>query len=204
MCFSEFDLPISFPSDESHKMLLDKFFNKKNLLKISSDMFHVAMSFAILHELAHAYLKHKETDVRIEKEFEADSYAFRILLNFYSDITKGNIDSNFKECFSDSMLMAPLVLLEFYYIVFYTGSFLSSSNKFAPKEMFDEIVKRKENLLEVFYSWEGKVDENKAYELYNSYLNGEELFLQTFVSSDKAGFFDELRKKNKEKRKNND
>ena len=70
--------------------------------------------------------------------------------------------------------------------------------------MFDEIVKRKENLLEVFYSWEGKVDENKAYELYNSYLNGEELFLQTFVSSDKAGFFDELRKKNKEKRKNND
>ncbi len=204
MCFSEFGLPLSFPNDESHRMFLDKFLEKRNILNISSDMFNVAMSFALLHELSHAYLKHSEEDDKMEKELEADKYAYRILLNFYSDIKEGRIDSEFKECFSDYMLMAPLILLEFYYVVFYTGSFLSSSPEFASKEMFDEIVKRKESLLEVFYAWDGEADEQKAYGLYNSYLNGEELFLRTFVASDKAGCFDELRKKNKKRRKSNE
>lgn len=106
----------------------------------------------------------------------------------------GKIESNFKDCFSDYFLLAPLVLLEFYYVVNYVGSFLCET--IVLKEDFDLIVKRKEALLEVFYEADIECDENQSYGLYNSYVNGEESFLRSFVASHKQGMLEDLTVKN--------
>lgn len=196
MCFNEFKQPVVLPNEESAGTLLSKMTDKPNLLDISSDVFYSALAFALLHEISHAYLKHNEFTVGIEKEIEADAKAYRIYLNFCRDIQNNRVSSNFKECLKAHTYMAPMYLLDFYYVVYYTGSFLCPYHSAVGKVTFDDIVARKDALFNVFYSWECDIDPNEAYDMYNIYLDGSESFLRSFVASDKAGMLDVLKERN--------
>ena len=134
--------------------------------------------------------------IGIEKEMEADAKAYLIYLNFCRDIQNEKISSDFKECLKAYTYMAPMYLLDFYYVVYYTGSFLCPYHPVAGKEMFDDIVARKDALFNVFYSWESDTDPDEAYDMYNIYLDGAESFLRSFVASDKAGMLDKIKERN--------
>lgn len=196
MCFNEFKQPVVLPNEESVELLFSKIADKPNLLDISSDIFYSALAFALLHEISHAYLKHNEKTIGIEKEMDADAKAYLIYLNFCLDIQNDRISSNFKESLKSYAYMAPMYLLDFYYVVYYTGSFLCPYHSAAGKETFDDIVARKDALFNVFYSWECDIDPNEAYDMYNIYLDGVESFIRSFVASDKAGMLDILKERN--------
>ena len=196
MCFNDFKQPTIFPSEESILLLMDRLKDNKHLLDLASDIFYTSIAFALLHEMSHAYLNHKEVDVGIKKELEADAVAYKLFLNFCDDVYQDKIKSNFKECMQPYTYMAPMYLLEFYYIVYYTGSFLCPYHVPASNKMLQDIVDRKEALQNVFCSWDGGTDEAEAYALYNAYLDGEESFLRSFVASDKAGLLDKLKERN--------
>lgn len=196
MCFNEFRQPVTLPNEESAGMLVSKMEDKPNLLVIASDIFYSALAFALLHEISHAYLKHNEKTIGIEKELEADAKAYLIYLNFCDDIQNNRISSCFKECLKPYTYMAPMYLLDFYYVVYYTGSFLCPYHPAASKETFDDIVARKNALFEVFYSWECDVDPNESYDMYNIYLDSVESFIRSFVASDKAGKLDVIKERN--------
>lgn len=200
MCFNEFKQPVVLPNEESAGLLLSKMEDKSNLLAISSNIFYSALAFALLHEISHAYLNHDEKTVGIEKEMEADEKAYLIYLNFCYDVQNDKISSNFKDCLKSYTYMAPMYLLDFYYVVYYTGSFLCPYHPAAGKEMFDDIVARKEALFDVFYSWESDTDPDEAYDMYNIYLDGAESFLRSFVASDKAGMLDIIKERNCDRR----
>lgn len=200
MCFNEFKQPVVLPNEESAGLLLSKMEDKPNLLAISSNIFYSALAFALLHEISHAYLNHDEKTVGIEKEMEADEKAYLIYLNFCYDVQNDKISSNFKDCLKSYTYMAPMYLLDFYYVVYYTGSFLCPYHPAAGKEMFDDIVARKEALFDVFYSWESDTDPDEAYDMYNIYLDGAESFLRSFVASDKAGMLDIIKERNCDRR----
>lgn len=197
MCFNKFNQPVNFPNEESNTILLDKLADIKNILDVASDLFYCGLSFALLHEISHAYLKHSEKSIEIEKE--ADEKAYLIFLDFCFDIQHNTIDSKFKECFVNYTYLAPMYLLEFYYIVYYTGSFLCPYFPAVKKEKFDDIVERKEALFEVFYAWERDVDPTEAYDIYNAYLDGTESFVRSFIASDKAGMLNEIKERNKKR-----
>ena len=196
MCFNEFNQPVILPNEESVDMLFSKMADKPNLLDRTSDIFYSALAFALLHEISHAYLKHNEKNFGIEKELEADEKAYFIYLNFCQDIQNNKIASNFKECLNQYTYMAPMYLLDFYYVVYYTGSFLCPYHFSADKKTFDDIVERKNALFEVFYSWECDIDPHDSYDMYNIYLDGAESFLRSFVASDKAGMLDVIKERN--------
>ena len=196
MCFNDFRQPTIFPSEESVLLLMERFKDNQHLLDLASDIFYTSVAFALLHEMSHAYLNHDEAEVGIKKELEADAVAYKLFLNFCDDVYQDKIKSNFKECMQPYTYMAPMYLLEFYYIVYYTGSFLCPYHVPAGGEMFQDIVDRKEALQDVFCSWDGGTDETEAYALYNAYLDGEESFLHSFVASDKAGLLDKLKERN--------
>lgn len=196
MCFHDFEQPIELPDAESIDMLFEKIQTKLNLFNIASDLFYTSIMFAFLHEMSHAYLNHDTDTHSLKKEIEADKYAYQMFLNFCYDIQNDISESNFKECIQVYTYLAPLYLLEFYYTVYYTGNFLCLNVNTVENNTFDEIVKRKEELFEVFYAWDGEIDEDLAYGVYNAYRDAEDSFIRSFVASDKAGYFDEIKKKN--------
>lgn len=196
MCFYDFEQPADFPDAESIDMLFAKIQNRFNLFNVASDLFYTSVAFAFLHEISHAYLKHDTAVYSLEKEIEADRYAYRIFLDFCGDVRQSIIKSKFSECIETYTYLAPMYLLEFYYTVYYTGNFLCVNVGSVENSTFDDIVKRKEELFEVFYDWDGEVDENLAYGVYNAYRDAEDSFIRSFIASDKAGYFDKIKKKN--------
>jgi len=200
MCFNNFKQPVIFPNGASMKMLLDKFSTNQHLLNLSCDIYFSAMAFAFLHEISHAYLEHSPFDQNIQKEIDADSMAFKIFLEYVDDVSKGRFESNFEECMLSHVYMAPMYLLEFYYMVYYTGSFLCAKNAVGKTDIFDGIVKRKNSLFDVFYNWNGGESEQDSYNLYNFFQDGQESFLNSFIESDKLGLLNDLKKRNKDRK----
>lgn len=199
MCYGDFKLPIIIHNQESILALLEKFLDRSHLLNLTSDIYFSAMAFAIAHEIAHSYLKHIGGKYSLQKEIDADTNAFKMYLNFCDYIQQNHNTSNFSECIQSHTYMAPMYLLEFYYVVYYTGSFLCPHCPPVEKYFFDDIVKRKESMLEVFYNWDGGENETPSYDLYNFYLNGQESFLRTFVASDRAGLLEKVKENNRRK-----
>lgn len=198
MCYGDFKLPVLFHDKDSAHKLLEKFSNRHNLLDLSTDIYYSSIAFALLHEIAHAYHKHVGGHYDIKKEMEADKTAYNLYLNFCDDICNKRIKSSFEECIRSHTYMAPMYLLEFYYVVYYTGSFLCLNLPPVEKEFFDDIVIRKNHMFDVFYDWEGGEDEQPSYSLYDFYLKGQESFLRSFVASDKDGKLDVIKKENLE------
>lgn len=193
MCYGDFKRPVVFPNGESAFAIIKKFQGRENLLTLSADIYYSAMAFAFSHEIAHAYLKHKAEGYSLTKEIEADMNAYNMFLRFCDDVYTKKIKSNFADCMKPHVYMAPMYLLDFYYIVYYTGSFLCMYCDPVEKTFFDDIVTRKEKLFDIFYAYENGISPEEAYDLYNFYLDGVESFLRTFVASDKVGMLDKLK-----------
>lgn len=194
MCYRDFKQPVTFPDADSIQTFMSKFKGKEQLLDLASDIYYTTTAFAILHEIVHAYRKH--TSDKIENEYEADAIAYEIFLNYCYDIQHDIIESKFYECMQPYTYMAPMYLLEFYYMIYYTGSFLCLNCDPVSKELFDIIVIRKEKLMDIFMSWERDCTTKPAYDVYNFYLNGEENFLNMFITSDKKGLLNDLKTQN--------
>ena len=199
MCYGDFKRPVVFPNGESAFAIIKKLQGKENLLTLSADIYYSAIAFALSHEIAHAYLKHTASGYCLNKEVEADTSAYNMFLHFCDDVYNKKIESNFVECMKPHIYMAPMYLLDFYYIVYYTGSFLCMYCDPVEKNFFDDIVTRKEKLFDVFYAYENDISPKEAYDLYNYYLDGVESFLRTFVASDKSGLLDKLKYDNERK-----
>lgn len=196
MCYGDFKLPILIHDKDKAHQLLEKFLDKKHLLNLCTDIYYSSLAFALLHEIAHAYHEHIAGQYNLNKEIEADKTAYMLYLNFCDDIYNKKIDSSFEECIQPHTYMAPMYLLEFYYVVYYTGSLLCLNLPPVEKQFFDDIVTRKNHMLEVFYAWEGGENEQPSYDLYRFYLNGQESFLRSFIASDKEGKLDSIKKDN--------
>ncbi len=194
MCYQDFKQPVTFPDENSIQTLMDKFHGKEQILDLASDIYYTTTAFAILHEIVHAYRKH--TSDKIENEYEADAIAYEIFLNYCYDIQHNIIESKFHECMKPYTYIAPMFLLEFYYIIYYTGSFLCLNSEPVSKEQLEIIVTRKDKLMDVFMGWERDCTTKPAYDVYNFYLNGEEHFLNMFIASDKQGLLNNLKTNN--------
>ena len=200
MCFNDFKQPVIFPNEDSLHSLISRMKDKPTLLEKSGDIFYSSIAFALLHEISHAYLKHDESIIDLQKEIEADEKAYLIFLNLCDDIQNNRLSSIFHECLKEYTYMAPMYLLEFYYVVYYTGSFLCPYHPAAEKQEFENIVLRKKALFDVFYAWDRDVNPDQSYDLYNCYLDSTESFLRSFVASDKAGMLDVLKERNYNRR----
>ena len=196
MCYGDFKRPVVFPNGESAFAIIKKFQGKENLLTLSADIYYSAIAFAFSHEIAHSYLKHIANGYCLNKEVEADKSAYNMFLRFCDDVYTKKIKSNFMDCMKPHIYMAPMYLLDFYYVVYYTGSFLCMYCDPIEKTFFDDIVTRKEKLFDVFYAYANGISPKEAYDLYNFYLDGVESFLRTFVASDKSGMLDKLKHDN--------
>lgn len=194
MCYHDFKQPVTFPDADSLKILMGKFVDKENLLHITSDLYYTSTAFALLHEIAHAYLKHDSDD--IENEYEADCMAYKIFLNYCYDVNNKLIKSNFNDCMPTYTYLAPMYLLDFYHMIYYTGSFLCHNCEPVKNETFELIIERQEKLKDIFQKWERDQTTDLPYSLYNHFLDGQEHFLNIFVSSDKKGMLDEIKHKN--------
>ena len=194
MCYRDFKQPVTFPDANGIQTLMDKLLKREHLLDLASDLYYATTAFAILHEMVHAYRKH--TSDKIENEYEADAIAYEIFLNYCYDIQHNIIESKFHDCIQPHTYMAPMCLLEFYYVIYYTGSFLCLNCEPVSAEQFDFIIARKEKLMDVFMNWERDCTPKPAYDLYNFYLNGEENFINIFISSEKQGLLNGLKEKN--------
>ena len=193
MCYGDFKLPIIIHDRESSLSLLEKFIDKKHLLDLVTDIYFSSMAFGISHEIAHSYLNHYGGIYDINIEIDADTSAFKMLIDFCNDVSDKRIESNFYECMQPHVYMAPMYLLEFYYVIYYTGSFLCPHAEAVAKKFFDDIVKRKESMMEVFYEYENVKEDHLAYDLYNFYLNGQEHFLRQFIASDESGTLNRIK-----------
>lgn len=199
MCFHDFEQPIIFPNDKSIDELLSRIQDKQNLFNLASDLFFTSISFALLHEISHAYLCHEPGDFSKIKELEADKYAYELFLDFCYDASHGKIKTVFRECIQDYTYLSPMYLLEFYYTIYYTGSFLCPNIPPVNKDTFELINERKSKLFDVFYNWDKDISGeavDTAYGVYNAYLDAEDSFIRSFVASDKAGYLISLKQKN--------
>lgn len=196
ICFGDFKQPVIPKDGESMFLLLSKFLDKPNLPILASNLFYTSVAFALLHEISHAYMHHKEQEASSKKEFEADANAYRIFLEFCDDVYSGRVISTFRKRMQPYTYMAPMYLFDFYYMVFYTSSFLCLYHAPASKDMLQEIVDRKNALINAFDLWDGGENDSKADDLYNAFLDGTESFLRSFIASDKAGYLDSIKDKN--------
>lgn len=205
MCYGLFNLGVDYPDEKSLQIFWDKIKDIENISTIASDLFYASITFALLHEMSHAYLRHDPYDKSVEKEIEADKHAYSIFLNYYDDIKNNKFASRFKEIISDYIYFAPIFLLDFYNLVFYTGRELCADNYNIDDSFFENTLKRKETIINLFENCDADVDENITYSVYNSFSDSIDLFVDFFVKYNKAGYFEKIKKANKEKgEKNNE
>ncbi len=187
MCYGDFDKKVDFPDKDSLNILFERMNSFENLLHISADIYFSSIAFALLHEISHAILTHDPGSHSAKKEIEADHCAFKLLISYFEAIKSERIVSSFGEIITDYVYLAPLYLLDFYRVVYYTGKSLCAESFSLPYPFFDEIHERKKRIVSIFDKCEVDVDENISYGVYYSYDDSIKSFLRFFERADKRG-----------------
>lgn len=157
---------------------------EQNIQEISSDCYWISWCFMVLHELGHLILGHTTVDSSVNQEFEADEFAYNILLQL---IKKNHaINNGPLAVFKEYTCFAPCMLFEFYKAInsFQQLIYPKVEMRFRPNPQ-----ERIERLLETEIE---DIDISEANDVYNNLLNVIDVFFEQLIIKYDAGKLDVL------------
>ncbi len=157
---------------------------EQNIQEIGSDCYWVSWCFMVLHELGHLVLGHTTTDSTVNQEFEADEFAYNILL----ELIKKNhaVSDGPLAVFKEYTCFAPCMLFEFYKAIntFQRLIYPKSKMRFCPDPQ-DRIEKLIETGIE-------DIDISEANDVYNNLLDVIDVFFEQLIIKYETGKLDVL------------
>lgn len=158
---------------------------KGNIQEIAADCYWVSWCFMVLHELGHLVLGHTKLTGSIEHEFDADKFAYDIVLKLIEKNHKS--DKEGLSVFKEYTCFAPVMMLNFYKVIdsFQELVYEESSYYFKPEPQ-ERIDKLLETEIEGF-------DISTGNDVYNIHLEVVDLFFEQLKTKYEKGKLEGLK-----------
>lgn len=148
-----------------------------NILEISCDCYWVSWCFMVLHEIAHLVLGQTKIDAKPEHEFEADEFAYEVIIKLIEEYGKGNdkFNDEFFSIFQKYTCFAPMMLLDFLRIIEIFKELLYPHKKNLSKPKPESRINRLRDIgIDAFSISEGSA-------VYASYLDVLDEFVEQLI-----------------------
>lgn len=144
------------------------------MINLVMDCYWVIWTFIVSHEIGHFYLEHSDAKISTEeKEYQADEFAYSILINLIEKQSNQENYANNKEIievYENYTYLAPMILLDIFQLINfykYTGCKFKDKNK-----KYKYIENRKEKMFDWFNNHCNiEIDTTLGNELYNNFLD---------------------------------